>query len=75
LTAESAYRDLQRWTSRPGPFLPPGCRRGPDGIQTWLVLDGASDLAGNPEKVGVWVARGVRIFGLTGSTDNALATS
>jgi membrane dipeptidase len=75
VTAETAYHDLERWLSQPGSFYSPGCKGAGEGIHTWLTLDGASELARYPQKIGLWVARGVRIFGLVGGTDNVLATS
>jgi membrane dipeptidase len=44
-------------------------------VRTWFALEGAGPLAGHPEHVTDWVARGVRSFGLVHTFDNALATS
>jgi membrane dipeptidase len=44
-------------------------------VRTWLAFEGAAPLAGDPDAVSRWSARGVRIFGLVHTSDNALATS
>lgn len=75
VSAETAYLDLQRSLTEPGPFHLPGCHRSGARIDTWLSLDGAAELAQSPTKVALWVTRGVRIFRLTGSADNELAAS
>lgn len=75
LSAETAYLDLERHLSQQTAFHAPGCRLGGGRIATWLALDGASELARDPERVGLWIARGVRIFGIVATTDNELGTS
>ncbi len=55
-------------------FDMPGCFSSQK-IKTWFAFEGAAPLAGKPELVRSWVARGVRVFGLVHSYDNELATS
>jgi membrane dipeptidase len=75
ISAETAYLDLDRRLSQETAFHAPGCRSGGGRIATWLALDGASELARDPARIGVWLARGVRIFGIVAMTDNELGTS
>jgi membrane dipeptidase len=44
-------------------------------VRTWFAFEGAAPLAADPGAVEGWVGRGVRIFGLVHTYDNALATS
>lgn len=57
------------------PYALPGCDTTPGKVATWLAFEGAGPLARDPDSVGTWVARGVRVFGLVHSYDNQLATS
>jgi membrane dipeptidase len=57
------------------PYAPPGCTA-PDGsVRTWLSLEGAGPLAGDPDAARSWASRGVRLFGIVHTRDNALATT
>jgi membrane dipeptidase len=53
----------------------PGCRRPGPGLRTWLALEDARELAAAPTRASLWVARGVRLFGLVGQRDNELGAS
>jgi membrane dipeptidase len=75
ISAETAYLDLERRLPQQTAFHAPGCRSGGGRIVTWLALDGASELARDPSRIGLWIARGVRIFGIVATTDNELGTS
>jgi membrane dipeptidase len=75
ISAETAYLDLDRRLSQQTAFHTPGCHSGGDRITTWLTLDGASELGRDPARIGLWVARGVRFFGIVATTDNELGTS
>lgn len=66
----TTYRHLVRSTT----YALPGCSPSPR-VRTWLAFEGAAPLADDPGRVREWVARGVRVFGLVHSYDNALATS
>jgi membrane dipeptidase len=57
------------------PYALPGCATKEGAVKTWFSLEGAAPLAGDRAAAGTWVARGVRIFGLVHTQDNALATS
>ncbi|HEY6726076.1 MAG TPA: membrane dipeptidase [Polyangiaceae bacterium] len=57
------------------PYALPGCRRAAGKVSTWLSFEGAAPLARHPEELPLWVARGVRLFGLVHSHDNPLAGS
>lgn len=69
------YRLLSRAIYRSDDFHRGRCGARPSGsrIDVWLSLRGAGRLAERPAEVGLWIARGVRIFGLVGEEDNALA--
>jgi membrane dipeptidase len=71
---EASYqRVLQQLFAGEGLALP-GCGEG-RGVRTWLSFEGAGPLAGAPETLTAWVARGVRIVGLVHTEHNALASS
>jgi membrane dipeptidase len=53
----------------------PGCEANDHEVKTWFSFEGAAPLAGDRAAARTWVARGVRIFGLVHTHDNALATS
>jgi membrane dipeptidase len=57
------------------PYAPPGCDAPAGAVRTWFSLEGAAPLAGVPDAARTWAARGVRLFGLVHTSDNALATS
>lgn len=57
------------------PYASPGCEKKDGSVRTWFAFEGAAPLAADPDSVPRWVERGVRIFGLVHTYDNALATS
>jgi membrane dipeptidase len=57
------------------PYSLPGCHSEPGKVSTWFAFEGAAPLASAPDQLAAWVARGVRLFGLVHSHDNALAGS
>lgn len=57
------------------PYALPGCAAPAGKVSTWLSFEGAAPLASRPDDVALWVARGVRLFGLVHSYDNELAGS
>ena len=57
------------------PYALPGCAASAGKVSTWLSFEGAAPLAPRPDDVALWVARGVRLFGLVHSYDNELAGS
>jgi membrane dipeptidase len=57
------------------PFALPGCSAPAGTVRTWLAFEGAAPLAKDPSAVERWTKRGVRLFGLVHTYDNALATS
>lgn len=71
----AAYRTLHRALARSSHFAMPGCRTRPGAVRTWLALEDSERLAQHPSEVGLWMQRGVRLFGLVGRRDNSLATS
>jgi microsomal dipeptidase-like Zn-dependent dipeptidase len=52
-----------------------GCTAAPARISTWFELDAPETLAAEPDEVLSWTARGIRVFGLAGKLDSALASS
>jgi membrane dipeptidase len=57
------------------PYALPGCEKKEATVRTWFAFEGAAPLAAEPAGVGEWIKRGVRVFGLVHTYDNALATS
>lgn len=57
------------------PYALPGCGRAAGKVSTWFSFEGAGPLAERPAELPVWVARGVRLFGLVHSYDNPLSGS
>jgi membrane dipeptidase len=57
------------------PYALPGCERKEGAVRTWFAFEGAAPLAADPASIDAWIKRGVRIFGLVHTYDNALATS
>jgi membrane dipeptidase len=57
------------------PYAPPGCEKKDASVRTWFAFEGAAPLAAEPQAVEEWIKRGVRVFGLVHTYDNALATS
>lgn len=57
------------------PYSPPGCTAAGGTVRTWLSLEGAAPLASDAGAAKLWASRGVRLFGLVHTRDNALGTS
>jgi membrane dipeptidase len=57
------------------PYALPGCEKKDAIVRTWFAFEGAAPLAADPAAIEGWTKRGVRIFGLVHTYDNALATS
>jgi membrane dipeptidase len=54
----------------------PGCAGlAPDKLGTLLAFEGAGPLAGDPDALARWAARGLRVVGLVHTSANALASS
>jgi membrane dipeptidase len=57
-------------------YAAPGCAPPARGrVRTWFAFEGAAPLGDAADSVPGWVARGVKLFGLVHTYDNALATS
>lgn len=74
--------DLERSLSRlltlipdSPPYALPGCEKKDRAVRTWFAFEGAAPLAADSGAVDGWIKRGVRLFGLVHTYDNALATS
>jgi membrane dipeptidase len=73
---ESSYQNVVKWIPKTPPYAAPGCAEPPPGkVRTFLAFEGAAPLASDPAAPARWASRGVRIFGLVHTSDNALATS
>jgi len=72
---ESSFARVISLIPKTPPFALPGCEPKTGAVRTWFAFEGAAPLAGDAGAVDRWVARGVRIFGLVHTYDNALATS
>jgi membrane dipeptidase len=57
------------------PYRLPGCIPRGGGVRTWLAFEGAGPLAGQPNELRDFAARGVRLAGLVHTRKNELATS
>jgi membrane dipeptidase len=72
---EGSRVNLLQLLSGVPPYALPGCAAKDGAVKTWFSFEGAAPLAGDRAAARTWVARGVRIFGLVHTHDNALATS
>ena len=72
---ESSYRSVLGAIAETPPYRTPGCAPAPGGVRTWLAFEGAAPLAFDAGGVRRWHERGVRVFGLVHTYDNALASS
>lgn len=72
---EASFDRVLSLIPRTPPFALPGCGSPPGSVQTWLSFEGAAPLLEDPDSVARWTARGVRVFGLVHTTDNAIAGS
>jgi membrane dipeptidase len=72
---EQSYARMFGLLNKTAPYALPGCVERPGAVKTWFAFEGAAPLADTPESVLGWVARGVRIFGLVHTYENALSTS
>jgi membrane dipeptidase len=72
---ERSYARLVSLIPETPPYALPGCERKDGAVRTWFAFEGAAPLAADPGTVEQWIKRGVRIFGLVHTYDNALATS
>jgi len=72
---ERSYARLVSLIPETPPYALPGCERKDAAVRTWFAFEGAAPLAPEPGAVEEWVKRGVRLFGLVHTYDNALATS
>ena len=72
---ERSYVSVFDAVLRTPPYRLFGCTPQRREIQTWLAFEGSAPLGQRPDEVAVWVARGVRLFGLVHSYDNRLAGS
>jgi membrane dipeptidase len=72
---DASFERLASLIPRTPPYALPGCKAAEGRVRTWLSFEGAAPLALDEDSVPRWVARGVRVFGLVHTSDNALATS
>ncbi len=72
---EKAYRAFHRALQQSPSYAAPGCGESGDKIRTWLSLQTAVPFVKDVDSIGVWVERGVRLFGLVNRYDSAIASS
>lgn len=72
---EASYNKMVALIAASPVYAPAGCVKTDRPVQTWFSFEGSAPLAGKPEAVKRWYDRGVRVFGLVHSHDNALASS
>lgn len=75
LDADTAYLELRQALQFSDRFAIGRCQPDSTRIAIWFELEDSGALAQAPSSVGLWVTRGVRVFGLVGRRDNALATA
>ena len=75
LDASTAFFQLRTALSLSQKFAFQGCTRRSDRIAAWISLEAPDALARDPTQVGLWVARGIRVFSIAGKRDNDVATS
>jgi membrane dipeptidase len=75
LDLERSYQRVFSALARTEPYRPPGCIPRGGGVRTWLAFEGAGPLAGRPNELRDFAARGVRVAGLVHTRKNELATS
>lgn len=77
---EASYRHVFSQILKTEPYSLPGCsihRAGGDArtVETWLSFEGAAPLGADEHEIRKWIVRGVRVFGLVHSVENALAAT
>src|SRR5204863_2673122 len=72
---ERSLEKIMTLIPRTPPYAPPGCEKKDGTVRTWFAFEGSAPLADDPGAVEKWMRRGVRLFGLVHTYDNALATS
>jgi membrane dipeptidase len=74
-TALASYLRLRTALEVSNQFAFNSCRRSAGSVSAWLELEAPDELAQEPTAVGLWVARGVRVFGIAGARDNELGSA
>jgi membrane dipeptidase len=72
---ESSYARVYGELAKTPPFRLPGCLPRDGGVRTWLSFEGIGALAGTPEALVGWAARGLRVLGPVHTKANELASS
>jgi membrane dipeptidase len=72
---ESSYARVYGELARTEPFRLPGCLPRQGGVRTWFSFEGIGPLAGDPEALAAWAARGLRIVAPVHTWHNELASS
>jgi membrane dipeptidase len=73
--AASDYATLRTALSFSERFEVDGCHPVPGRIAAWFELEAPDELANDPSLVGLWVARGARVFAIAGSHDSGLGSA
>ncbi len=72
---ESSYARIFGEIAASDAYALPGCLPRGGRVATFLALEGAGQLAGDPDALTAWAARGLRSLGLVHTWANALASS
>jgi membrane dipeptidase len=72
---EFAYRKTMEAIRASSVYAEPYAAPAQGQVRTWLSLQGATPFAKHPEAIPLWVAGGIRMFGLVHRYDNAIVSS
>lgn len=72
---ERSYHRMARALASDPRFALQPCAPAPGRVAAFYSFEGMDPFARAPESLPLWIARGVRLFGLVHSSNNALATS
>jgi membrane dipeptidase len=72
---ERSYVRVSQALSSTLPFAPAGCVAPNGRVRTFFAFEGSGPLASDPERLALWVARGLKIVGLVHTSANELASS
>ncbi|MGC4068171.1 MAG: membrane dipeptidase [Polyangiaceae bacterium] len=72
---EQSYEHVLARLRQSDVFLLPGANAEAGRVRTWLAFEGSAPVAEDLEQIPIWVARGLRVFGLVHVKNNSLAAS
>jgi membrane dipeptidase len=75
LDLERSYQRVSQAIAEQPRFAAPGCAAPGERVRTFFAFEGSGPLAADPESLGLWASRGLRIVGLVHTYANELASS